>query len=76
MSQNVKIAEVVAGTILFPDDAFDCMEFNVPLVVEKDIGRLYIPCSHGYHYLDGQESEDGKEFVGLSLKPWKIEGAL
>lgn len=64
----VKIAEVGPGTRLVADAGFTCLPEGAVVTVRSDGERgLYIPCAHYKHYLDGQLSDDGSEYVGLSL---------
>ena len=71
MTDTVKYAElseVRAGTKLRADGGFTCIPEGQELVVQSDHDRspLYVRCSEGRHFLDGQLNNDG-EYVGLSL---------
>lgn len=63
------VAEIKAGDILEPDDGFDCMLCGDVLTVQDDGNQLYVPCSQGRHFLDGQvgvDTDDGTVFyIGL-----------
>lgn len=59
--ENVKI-----GTMLVADGGFTCIEHDALLEVKADHdGELYVPCSDGKHYLDGQIGDDGFTYVGF-----------
>lgn len=64
-----KFSKVKEGDKLITDGGFTCMEFNVEKKVwgDKD-GRLYIECSDGCHYLDGQVDfhNDHDDLIGLT----------
>lgn len=64
--QFAKAADVQAGTKLVPDAGFTCMEAGKIVEVAKDERGLFVPCSHGRHYLDGQ-LDDGVEYIGLAM---------
>lgn len=55
------------GDILTPDEGFTCLDIDKRYIVYKDnidmIDKLYICCSAGLHYLDGQIKN--KHYVGL-----------
>jgi hypothetical protein len=60
------VADVRPGTKLVPGDGFTCLKAG-EIVVAKDDGRgLYVDCSNGKHYLDGQ-SDDGKIYIGFDI---------
>lgn len=66
----VPIYMVGRGTVLYPDDIFDCLEAGRPVEVDKHPdGTLFVPCQAGTHSLDGQLSEDGKHYIGFTT--WK-----
>jgi len=58
---------VVEGTCLIADDGFTCLEMNDERIVQKNEHGLFVKCSAGHHYLDGQ-LEDGDEYIGFSIK--------
>lgn len=60
----MKLADLKAGHCVFADTGFTCMAAGLH-IVEADEHGLYVQCSEGHHYLDGQEDDDG-ELVGLS----------
>lgn len=54
------LAELKPDITVVVDSGFTCMPGWTRLSVERDDHGLYVPCSHGNHYLDGQENEDGQ----------------
>jgi hypothetical protein len=68
MRQFASVHEVKEGSILVADDGFTCLRNGEVLTVQKDEEGLYVPCCDGQHYIDGQISDDGKTYVGLTLK--------
>ena len=62
-----KISEVKVGDLLEPDGGFDCLECGAHLMVFHDSDGLFIKCSEGHHYLDGQI--EGDHYIGL----YKVE---
>lgn len=65
-----KISEVKKGDTLIADNRFDCLSAGERIVKERD-GGLFVVCSMGCHWLDGQVDDwkdgDGK-LVGLVKK--------
>lgn len=64
-NRYAKISEVKAGTRLVTDAGFTCLRRNVRRLVRKDELGLYIKCSEGNHYLDGQAQ--GRHYIGLKV---------
>jgi hypothetical protein len=61
-----KLKSVKAGDILKTDGGFTCMPAGVLRKVHADAdGKLWIRCSDGKHYLDGQADGQGC-LVGLT----------
>ena len=60
-----QVSETKVGSIVIPDGDFGCMDEAIASVVKEDKDGLYIKCREGRHYLDGQLSDDGTEYVGL-----------
>ena len=57
------------GSILVADGGFDCILAGERTTVRRDEkGELFVPCSHGRHYLDGQLGADGETLVGFTLE--------
>lgn len=53
--------KVAVGTRLIADDGFTCLDEGALRVVRQDAhGHLFIDCSCGKHYLDGQASGAGE----------------
>lgn len=67
------VSETKVGSVLIPDKGFDCMEEAIACIVDHDADDLYVPCAEGRHYLDGQLSDDGTEYVGLWRSPVTME---
>lgn len=63
---TLKLGDIGAGDMVITDDAFTCIAPGMTSVVHHDDGsdELYIHCSHGRHYLNGQLNDDD-EYVGL-----------
>ncbi len=56
---------VKAGDVLIADSGFTCLLKGEAVTVKADGGgHLYVPCTEGSHYLDGQLSEG--RYVGLT----------
>ena len=64
----VKIEDVKEGSVLIADDGFTCLKDGAECVVERQGDELGVKCSHGFHDLEGQVSDDGTEYVGFELK--------
>lgn len=67
MSVFAKIKDVKAGDVLIADGGFTCIKKGASLLVYVDASNrdLYVSCEEGRHYLNGQASKDGLEYVGL-----------
>ena len=65
---RVPTSDVKIGTVLFTDDGFTCMDSGKLKTVYRDgvTGQLFVTCTDGRHYLDGQETDDG-HYVGFRL---------
>lgn len=64
----MKVSEVKLGDILIADGGFDCLKENQHCEVKADGDELYVECSHGKHFLEGQcDFETGTKLVGLTL---------
>jgi hypothetical protein len=61
----MKLSQLNAGDTVTTDSGFSCMKHGAH-TVKSDDGRLYVECSHGKHFLDGQEDEEGADLVGIS----------
>lgn len=63
----MKLSELGAGDLVIADDSFTCLKTGSYLVEADDEGRLFIPCDHGKHYLDGQVSfTNPDDLIGLA----------
>lgn len=64
----MKIEDFKEGDVLVPDNGFSCLAAGKPVRVHLDqTGEKYVPCSDGYHYLEGH---DGEDIVGFK----KVQG--
>jgi hypothetical protein len=61
-----KLSEVSKGDVLIADNWFTCLPAGEHIVHKTDLG-LYICCSKGRHYLDGQIDSE-RNLVGLKKK--------
>jgi hypothetical protein len=59
----MKLSDIKAGDIVNVE-GLTCMPAGRHTVQSDDKG-LFIPCSSGKHYLDGQEDEETGEMVGV-----------
>lgn len=59
------IKEIKAGDIVEADAGFTCLSQGRHLVQSSDSG-LFISCSNGKHFIDGQVDDDGT-VIGLKL---------
>jgi hypothetical protein len=64
----LKFADVKAGDRLVADDGFTCLRHDEVVTVAACANGLYVPCTSGSHYLDGQEGDDGA-LIGLRRAP-------
>ena len=60
----MKLSDLKNGDTVVADEGFPCLEAGVHEVKADPYGALYIDCSVGRHYLDGQAAED-EELIGL-----------
>lgn len=60
----ITVEEVDEGDVVVVDGGFTCIAEGSACEVKRDEGGLYIECSEGHHYLEGQR--DGNTYVGLS----------
>lgn len=60
----VKSKDVRVGDELLADGGFTCISEGVVLMVDSDADGLFVVCSEGKHYLEGQECAGGF-LVGL-----------
>lgn len=61
----VAYTKAVVGMQVLVDDAFECMSSVGLHTIQEDARGLYLECSHGKHYLDGQRNKDGY-LVGIT----------
>ena len=60
-----KLSTTKPGDFLIADGGFDCIKEGAKLLVHERDGMLYVECTHGRHYLDGQLDYDMDSLVGL-----------
>ena len=68
MSTNyalIKVSDVKPGVKLRAHDGFTCIKNEEILEVKEHDGELYVDCSYGKHFLEGQLDKDGKLYVGF-----------
>ncbi len=69
--EYAKYDDLYPGAKVQVDGGFDCLEANSIHTVEYMKGKgLYIPCSHGLHFLAGQCNE----MRGIVIGCYKVEG--
>lgn len=66
-----RVDDTTAGSRVKVDGDFTCIAEGAELVVQKGPHGLYVPCSDGCHYLDGQENDEGTHYVGM----WPVRAA-
>ena len=59
-----KLSELHEGDKVKFDNGFDCLPSDVHITVCQNDHGLFVPCSEGQHYLDGQ-ADDGEHCVGV-----------
>lgn len=60
-----KVADLKAGDRVEVDGGFTCMKGGTVLtVLNDDSGELFLPCSHGGHYMAGQLAAGGS-LIGI-----------
>lgn len=59
----MKLQDLTAGDIVTVDGGFYCM-LQGEHIVKETVGGLYLDCSEGSHFLEGQEDENG-ELIGI-----------
>jgi hypothetical protein len=61
MWNNPKLSDLKKGDKIEVDGGFECM-FGIKEIDEDEDG-LFVPCSHGKHYLDGQLDFGGGDIL-------------
>jgi hypothetical protein len=56
---DIKLEDLKHGDKLVADDGFTCLKDGEVCPVFGEGTDLFVHCSHGTHYLDGQLQEDG-----------------
>ena len=62
-----KVSEVKAGSTIVTDGGSPCWHKNRRYRVHEDKDGLFFKCRDGHHGLDGQLSDNGREYVGIVL---------
>lgn len=61
-----KLSELKEGMYVEVDGGFDCIEAGSRLCVQQHPDGLWIKCTHGQHYLEGQlDFDDGDSLIGI-----------
>lgn len=60
----IKCEDVHEGMVLIADDGFRCLHNGQHCEVKRSGGGLYVECTHGHHYLDGQIEDGG--YIGFT----------
>lgn len=61
--EYAKLVELNEGDMVWVDEGFTCMPPG-PYRVYYALGGLYLKCTHGYHFLNGQ-ADDGVHCIGI-----------
>jgi len=61
----MKLDELNLGQIVQVDDGFTCMPQGTKEVKASEDGTLFLECTDGRHYLDGQIDKDG-DLIGIT----------
>ena len=59
-----KLSEVKAGDWLRSDAGFDCLSTEAEVEVQQHPTGLFVVCSEGMHFIEGQ-ADDGEHLVGF-----------
>jgi len=62
------VEQVKIGDILIADGGFTCLQDRQECKVQETDGELYVACTAGFHFLDGQLNDDLTEYVGFLKK--------
>ena len=62
----MRLTDLRPGMIIYADRGFTCVREGHKVVQQDREGSLYITCTSGRHYLDGQENAQG-ELVGIRM---------
>ncbi len=63
--RNYATTAIKAGDIVQVDGDFTCLNDGETRTVVDDGDGPKIACTDGWHYLDGQLSDDGSHYVGV-----------
>ena len=68
MKNSVSIQQLKAGMTVRIQKGFTCMEPGLKVVEKDGDGSLYVTCSDGKHFLDGQVIDTKGTLVGIKPK--------
>ncbi len=61
-----ELNKLKSGDKVKADGGFPCIKKDAVLEVSADeTGELFIPCTSGRHYVEGQLDDDGNSLIGL-----------
>lgn len=66
VDMRMRYQDLEVGSVIDVDAGFDCVRPGAHVVQKSEDGALYISCTHGKHFLDGQIGGDGY-LVGIKL---------
>lgn len=64
---DFKVGMESVGLVAYIDDGFTCHEPGPVVIKKDDDGDWYFLCEEGHHLLDGQKSDCGTYYVGMTL---------
>jgi hypothetical protein len=67
--EYARLDKLKKGDTILVDDGFSCMEPWSMHLVEENTNGLYVLCTDGSHYLEGQMTQD-KVLIGI----YQVEG--
>jgi hypothetical protein len=59
-----KLSELHDLSLIELDTGFDCASGKKCVYEDPESKRLYFPCKHGRHWIDGQ-TDDGEHLIGI-----------
>lgn len=70
-----RLTDIQAGDTIKFDNGFDCIPTGAELRIEESGHGLFVPCSHGQHYLAGQADNGDHPSpcpCGGLMAPWSF----
>ena len=67
-----RVCEIVGGSVVEADDSFTCMQCGKQRPVHQNDNGLWVRCSSGSHYLDGQLAVDPETREEFYLGLYKV----